>query len=234
MQNKPQIILVLVLIFLSFGINYVSASDLNFTDDTNIALDMGTFVIKAGSVATSINVGGTDNNTLSITVPASSTLTLVSPDRYVLANDQNLTQNCNSTENSVVVGGGMTVTFTPNAIVCTSSNTGAGITSGVGTITGSSRKIIKSTPSVSTSGQKIKHKTHYDFGTAVLKNGSKGNAVKELQRFLNDTMKLGLIIDGKFGPKTTVIVKKWQKAHGLVPDGLIGAKTKTMMNAEVK
>ena len=70
----------------------------------------------------------------------------------------------------------------------------------------------------------------YNLGTAILKNGSKGNAVKELQRFLNNNLKLGLIIDGILGPKTIAIIKKWQKNNGLIPDGLIGPKTKAMIN----
>jgi peptidoglycan hydrolase-like protein with peptidoglycan-binding domain len=69
----------------------------------------------------------------------------------------------------------------------------------------------------------------YNFGTVTLKNGSKGAAVKELQRYLNDTMSLGLKLDGVLGPKTIAVIKKWQKAHGLVVDGLVGAKTKAMM-----
>jgi murein L,D-transpeptidase YcbB/YkuD len=74
----------------------------------------------------------------------------------------------------------------------------------------------------------------YNFGSVTLKNGSKGEAVKELQRFLNAKLDLGLKIDGKLGPKTIAVIKKWQKDHGLVPDGLIGAKTKLMMNASVQ
>ena len=71
----------------------------------------------------------------------------------------------------------------------------------------------------------------YNFGTALLKNGSRGEAVKELQRFLNANLKLGLIIDGILGPRTIAVIKTWQKNKGLVPDGLIGNKTKAMMNA---
>ncbi|MDQ5971771.1 MAG: Peptidoglycan-binding protein, partial [Patescibacteria group bacterium] len=37
----------------------------------------------------------------------------------------------------------------------------------------------------------------YNFGTTTLKNGSKGEAVMELQRFLNATLNLGLVVDGK-------------------------------------
>ncbi|KKR01728.1 MAG: Peptidoglycan-binding domain 1 protein [Candidatus Nomurabacteria bacterium GW2011_GWD2_39_12] len=66
----------------------------------------------------------------------------------------------------------------------------------------------------------------YNFGTTTLKNGSKGEAVKELQRFLNDKLNLGLVLDGKLGPKTIAVI------NGLVADGLIGAKTKAMMNAQ--
>ncbi len=77
-------------------------------------------------------------------------------------------------------------------------------------------------------------KTTYNFGITTLKNGSIGNAVKELQRFLNANLKMNLIVDGKLGPKTIAIIKQWQKAHGLTPDGLIGAKTKEMMNEEAK
>jgi hypothetical protein len=72
----------------------------------------------------------------------------------------------------------------------------------------------------------------YNFGTKVLKNGSKGEAVKELQRFLNAKLFLGLVVDGKLGPKTIAVIKKWQKDHGLVVDGLIGPKTKIKMNSE--
>ncbi len=76
--------------------------------------------------------------------------------------------------------------------------------------------------------------TSYNFGTKTLKNGSKGNAVKELQRFLNDKLHLGLKLDGLLGPKTIAVIKKWQKDNGLVPDGLVGPKTKAMMNSEAQ
>ncbi len=72
--------------------------------------------------------------------------------------------------------------------------------------------------------------TTYNFGITTLKNGSSGDAVKELQKFLNDTLQLGLIVDGKLGPLTIEVIKKWQLAHGLVPDGLVGPQTKAAMN----
>jgi peptidoglycan hydrolase-like protein with peptidoglycan-binding domain len=71
--------------------------------------------------------------------------------------------------------------------------------------------------------------TTYNFGTTTLKQGSTGPAVKELQRFLNNNLNLGLVLDGKLGPKTIAVIKIWQANHGLVADGLVGPKTKTMM-----
>lgn len=52
--------------------------------------------------------------------------------------------------------------------------------------------------------------------TETLRRGSKGDAVKQIQR------KLGLAEDGDFGPGTEAAVKKWQGANGLVSDGVIG------------
>jgi hypothetical protein len=53
----------------------------------------------------------------------------------------------------------------------------------------------------------------------ILRKGSKGEAVKDLQEFLNITA------DGHFGPKTEAAVKKWQTENGLVADGIVGPKT---------
>jgi hypothetical protein len=53
----------------------------------------------------------------------------------------------------------------------------------------------------------------------VLKLGSKGPGVVTLQEFLKITA------DGDFGPKTQSAVKSWQKAHGLLADGIVGKNT---------
>ena len=76
--------------------------------------------------------------------------------------------------------------------------------------------------------------TTYNFGTAVLKNGSQGAAVIELQKFLNAKLNLGLVLDGKLGPKTIAVIKQWQAANGLVSDGLVGPMTKQMMNSQAQ
>ncbi|KKQ18795.1 MAG: Peptidoglycan-binding domain 1 protein, partial [Parcubacteria group bacterium GW2011_GWC1_36_9] len=72
----------------------------------------------------------------------------------------------------------------------------------------------------------------YNFGAVTLRNGSRGEAVKELQRFLNARLNLGLVIDGKLGLKTIAVIKQWQRDNGLAPDGLVGARTKARMNGE--
>ena len=53
----------------------------------------------------------------------------------------------------------------------------------------------------------------------LLKVGSKGKEVKELQEFLN------IGADGIFGKGTESAVKKWQSDNGLVADGLVGPAT---------
>jgi putative chitinase len=53
----------------------------------------------------------------------------------------------------------------------------------------------------------------------LLKNGSKGEEVKQLQTLL------GLGADGSFGPMTEAKVKEWQAKNGLTADGIVGPST---------
>lgn len=53
----------------------------------------------------------------------------------------------------------------------------------------------------------------------TLKKGSKGEAVKELQRIL------GIKVDGDFGIRTEASVKVFQVKNNLAVDGIVGAKT---------
>lgn len=53
----------------------------------------------------------------------------------------------------------------------------------------------------------------------TLKKGSRGEAVKTLQKALN------LLPDGIFGPLTEEAVKEYQKANGLDVDGIVGPNT---------
>jgi peptidoglycan hydrolase-like protein with peptidoglycan-binding domain len=65
----------------------------------------------------------------------------------------------------------------------------------------------------------------------VLKQGSKNASVKSLQQKLNQ---LGFncgAVDGSFGPKTAAAVKAFQRAAGLVADGVVGPKTWAKINS---
>ncbi len=59
----------------------------------------------------------------------------------------------------------------------------------------------------------------------VLRSGAEGDDVRALQLFLRGQgFYLGLI-DGAFGPRTLEAVTRFQSAHGLVADGVVGIKT---------
>ena len=50
----------------------------------------------------------------------------------------------------------------------------------------------------------------------LLKKGSKGDDVKQLQKLLNIT------VDGDFGPATELAVMRFQAQNGLKTDGIVG------------
>ena len=58
----------------------------------------------------------------------------------------------------------------------------------------------------------------------ILRRGASGDSVKELQELLNQNG-FSLTVDGKFGAATETAVKNYQKEHGLVEDGVVGAAT---------
>ncbi|MES2023815.1 MAG: peptidoglycan-binding protein [Patescibacteria group bacterium] len=93
-------------------------------------------------------------------------------------------------------------------------------------------KYNTSTGDLCVNNEGVKAHGPFNLGTMTLKNGSKGDAVMELQKLLNQLLNLGLVVDGKLGPKTISVIKKWQKAHDLVADGLVGPKTKAKMKME--
>lgn len=53
--------------------------------------------------------------------------------------------------------------------------------------------------------------------------GTRGHLVEQVQR------KVGVHVDGVFGKQTKWAVKRWQKRHGLVADGVVGPRTAAKM-----
>ncbi|KQR75763.1 peptidoglycan-binding protein [Rhizobium sp. Leaf341] len=64
---------------------------------------------------------------------------------------------------------------------------------------------------------------------AILRRGSEGEAVDQLQRGLAAAGFYLLAIDGDFGPGTEAAVKTFQRARGLVVDGIVGRETAAMI-----
>lgn len=58
--------------------------------------------------------------------------------------------------------------------------------------------------------------------TPTIKSGTKGDKVKNLQKFLNWYGKYGLSVDGICGSKTVSALKKFQKSEGITADGIYG------------
>jgi len=56
-------------------------------------------------------------------------------------------------------------------------------------------------------------------GRLTIRRGASGEFVQQVQG------KVGVDADGNFGPKTEAAVRAFQRAHSLVPDGIVGPKT---------
>jgi hypothetical protein len=65
----------------------------------------------------------------------------------------------------------------------------------------------------------------------TLSIGDRGQAVKRLQEKLNG-QGADLTADGVFGPGTRSAVVAFQAAHGLTPDGLVGAATRAALGLD--
>ncbi|MEP9374987.1 peptidoglycan-binding domain-containing protein [Mesorhizobium sp. KR1-2] len=62
--------------------------------------------------------------------------------------------------------------------------------------------------------------------TSLLKRGSSGAAVRDLQSLLNAAGAVPLLlVDGDFGFKSEIAVRAFQQAAGLVIDGIVGSQT---------
>lgn len=64
----------------------------------------------------------------------------------------------------------------------------------------------------------------------ILRIGSKGEFVRDLQNKLNKKMGTSLFVDGNFGVKTEQQVRNFQSLYKLNIDGVVGPKTWTILN----
>ena len=84
---------------------------------------------------------------------------------------------------------------------------------------------VDSVTESSTVGQQMADKIIANRWWPTLKLYSKGEWVKVLQTLLNAKNSAGLEVDGEFGVFTYSAVNKYQTAHGLERDGIVGEKT---------
>jgi len=179
-----------------------------------------------------ISSGGGGGGGGSYTPPVTTTPAAVSVSPTVTTTQVVLPAGCSSPAGYSTMTGVSCSTSAVPAVTPASAVAGCGSrTTGFSTMNGAS--CMGNIPSVTTAGG-LTSATSYNFGTTTLKLGSKGAAVKQLQMFLNANLKMNLKVDGVLGKATIAIIKQWQKAHGLMADGLVGAKTKAMMNSEAQ
>ena len=84
---------------------------------------------------------------------------------------------------------------------------------------------VDSATESNTVGQQMADKIIANRWWPTLKLYSKGEWVKVLQTLLNAKNSAGLKVDGEFGVFTYSAVNKYQTAHGLERDGIVGEKT---------
>ena len=61
-----------------------------------------------------------------------------------------------------------------------------------------------------------------ETGRPTLRRGSQGDQVKVVQKKIGF---VGTDVDGRFGPATEAAVRRFQRDHDIVPDGIVGPKT---------
>ena len=72
-----------------------------------------------------------------------------------------------------------------------------------------------------------------ETGKVVLRKGSQGDAVKQLQEWLNQLGYDCGTADGKYGDKTANAVKRYQQDHKLTAEGIAGDKTQASIALEI-
>lgn len=213
------------------------------TSSLNVALSLGAIdnvLVTQMMISNDANFTGASWEAYAVS-KASWTLTSGDGVKMVYAKFKDNAGNVSATaSDTITVSGSGTVASATPATPATPANKeipGCGNrTTGFSSSTGESCAAnVPATPATPATPASASHVTvTYNLGNVTLKNGSSGNDVKELQKVLNKILKLELKVDGKLGPKTIAVIKKWQKAHGLKADGLVGAQTKAKMKAEAE
>ncbi len=67
----------------------------------------------------------------------------------------------------------------------------------------------------------------------VIKQGSKGEIVRQIQTKLKNWGYYTGSVDGAFGAKTTTAVKSFQRKNGLTADGIVGQKTASALGIKL-
>ena len=79
------------------------------------------------------------------------------------------------------------------------------------------------------SGKVVSSTSSLSECTCILRRGSKGKYVIELQKILSLGNYYKGEIDGKFGPATESAVIDFQRAYSIRPDGIVGFETKKQL-----
>ncbi|OGI93531.1 hypothetical protein A3A03_02285 [Candidatus Nomurabacteria bacterium RIFCSPLOWO2_01_FULL_40_18] len=218
--------LLLILILLP-SLALATFNDATLTTDTVISVGSYTLNISGSSAVIESMTVNADN--LSVVLGSGSSIAITSPTRNELQTDTTtgVTNTCNSTTSSLSITGVTTVTITPSATICTDPTPSGS--------SGSRRSTFLPPPPLNNITPPLTNpggngnSNFYNLGLTNLRKGSTGDTVKELQKFLNAKLNIGLIIDGIFGPKTRGAVILFQQTNNLVPDGIVGPLTKGKM-----
>ncbi|OGI46137.1 hypothetical protein A2121_01360 [Candidatus Nomurabacteria bacterium GWB1_40_6] len=224
----------LIAVFALLGLaGNVNAAALTWTADQTVDLSSPdvNLTIVSGSEATSLVVG---TESIQVVLGDGDVFTTTVANRgFIVIGDTtsgvaNTCDNDGTTGRAVITGGaaGETITLKPTAGLCEAGGGGGGGGGGSSKPKTTTPVVPVVTPPAIGAGQVCS----YNLGLGTLKNGSRGEAVMELQRFLNATMNLGLVVDGALGPKTIAVMMQWQNTNGLASDGLIGPMTKAKIN----
>ncbi len=242
MINKLKIGFLVAVLSLAVGVSSANAANLTYDSyvDVYVSATDRTMTIKPTSYATSLVTG---TSSIAVVVPTSSNFYITSQNNIGVsaAGGTDASSNvCAANTNTLTIPGdsAITYTLTPGAGVCNTGGGGGGGGGGGSYSAPAATPVVAvapAVPAVAPATPATPVASTYNvavLGTTTLKNGSKGDSVKELQKVLNKILSVNLAVDGKLGPKTIAQIKAWQKAHGLKADGLVGKLTKAAMVAE--